>query len=111
MHPEQLRQLIASCRKKRQRFLGFPRDWCPHRIPNPATPGYPFTDDSAFEFIAAQLECGTPYDEIPLDNPRDAVALVMTVSIPGLAQPLYMKVQVGKGNVAIGRSFHPSDRY
>jgi hypothetical protein len=111
MNPETLRQLIANCRRKKGRFLGFPRDWCPHRIPNPRTPGYPFSDDSAFELIADHLESGQAFDVIALDNPVGAVALAITVKIDGMSQPLYIKVQVGQANVAIGRSFHPSERY
>lgn len=111
MNPEKLRQLIASCRNKTRRFVGRPpgrpSDWCPHRIQNPEMPpGFMFSDASAWEFIATKLESGHSYTMIVLDVPQGADALVMQIPFPGSSVPLYVKVEVGSGCMAIGRSFH-----
>lgn len=111
INPETLRQLIGNCRKSSGRFLGFPRDWCPFRISNPASPGFYFSDISAWEFIADHLESCHPHEVIELKNPPGALAIVMQIALPGGGQPLYVKVQVGVSNKAIGRSFHLSERY
>ena len=111
MNPDKLRQLIASCRRSRERFVGRPpgrpSDWCPHRIQNPEMPaGYPFTDDSAWELIASSLEAGHTYDLVTLEVPAGAQAIVMLIQLPNEAKPLYVKVEVGAACKAIGRSFH-----
>lgn len=114
MNTDALRQLIANCRKSRERFvgrpeMGLPSDWCPRKILNPEMPaGYYFTDESAWEFIASKLESGHSYEKVPLKTPPDAWAVVMNIQIAGYQRHLYVKVQVGKANKAIGRSFHIS---
>jgi hypothetical protein len=111
MNPDTLRQLIANCRRRSGRFLGFPRDWSPQRIPNPAMEGYYFSDDAAWELIANYLESGHPRTFVPLHTPPGALAVSMTITLPNCQQPLYVKVQVGPNCQAIGRSFHLSERY
>jgi len=111
IHPDTLRQLIANCRKSSGRFLGFPRDWCPHKIPNPEFAGFYFSDASAWEFIADTLQSGHTYSVIELDNLRGDLAITFVIALPSCVQPLYVKVQVGVGGKAIGRSFHLSERY
>lgn len=114
---ETLRQLIQSCRRSRDRVVGrisdgTPSDWCPHKIPNPNLPdGFYFSDQAAWEFIADRLEAGEPYKLLLLDTPPGAVAITMEILIPRIARPLYIKVQIGVRNRAIGRSFHESLRY
>lgn len=114
MNADTLRQLIANCRRSRERVVGWnagglPSDWCPHKILNPKMPrGYYFSDASAWEFIADTLEGGHEYEVIQLDVPAGAIALVMQVKINGYDRPLYIKIQVGARNKAIGRSFHIS---
>lgn len=117
MDQDTLRQLIASCRRARTRFVGsppdLPSDWCPTRIKNPAVPdGFNiyFTDESAWNFIADHLEQERPFKLLTLDVPAGATAIVIEVSIRNYDRPLYIKVQVGKSNAAIGRSFHISHR-
>ena len=110
MSPDTIRQLAQNCRRKDMRSLGFPRDWQPYKIQNPEFPGYTFTDISAWEFIADKLEQDPKFDVIPLDNPKGAKALVMKIPLPS-DQVLYIKVQIGSGIKAIGRSFHVSDIY
>ena len=113
MNSDALRQLIANCRKSRERFLGthlrLPSDWCPFKILNPEEPpGYYFTDQSAWEFIASKLESGHVYQEKTMDTPLGALAIVMEIQINGYDRPLYVKVQIGNANKPIGRSFHIS---
>ena len=110
MNPESLRQLVASCRRKDSRVLGFPRDWNPSRIKHPEIDGFYFTEASAWEFIADKLEAKHPYIEIVLDKPAGALALVMEIKVTPNEPLLYVKIQIGRGNKAIGRSFHYSDR-
>lgn len=110
MHPDTLRQLIANCRSPKGRSLGFPRDWRPHSIPNPDYPAMPLTDASAWEFIADYLESGRPYYEMTLNTPPGATAIYFETLI--VEQPLvYVKVQIGARNTAIGRSFHQTERH
>jgi hypothetical protein len=111
MNPESLKQMIANCRHKDGRFLGFPRDWCPSRIDNPAIPGFCFTEAGAWDFIADTLEGGHPYLEKVLDTPAGALAIEFEIELHADKPKLYVKVQLGKANKAIGRSFHYSDSY
>jgi hypothetical protein len=110
LHPDTLRQLISNCKKPSKRVLGFPRDWRPYQILNPVSHGFCFTDASAWEFIAEHLESSHPRVVKKLDNPPGALALEMSIILAAGVQPLYVKVQVG-ANMAIGRSFHLSERY
>ncbi|MGF6754905.1 hypothetical protein [Paraburkholderia sp. GAS42] len=111
MDPESFRQLRANCRRKGGHFVGFPCDWNPRVVLNPHIPGYYFTDAGAWDYIADLLDAEHPYEEIILDSPRGATAIVLLVPLPEHPQPLYIKVQLGVSNKAIGRSFHISQRY
>ena len=112
VHPDSLRQLISNCRKSSTRFLGHPRDWSPHKIFNPEMPvGYVFSEPAAWEYMANHLAAGLPYEVIELNEPPGALAVAMTAKLPGHSQNLYMKIQIGTNNKAIGRSFHLSERY
>jgi hypothetical protein len=111
MNPESLRQMTANCRRQHGRFLGFPRDWAPSRVRNPHLEGYFFTEAGAWDFIADKLEAGHPYEELVLDNPRGALAIVLKICLKIEEPLLYVKIQLGAGNKAIGRSFHYSDSY
>lgn len=110
MNPETLRQLITNCRRSDKRVLGFPRDWSPSRVNNPACKGFTFTEAGAWEFVADTLASGHPYDLIPLDTPQNALAVVLKIRLTDTDPLLYVKIQIGAGK-AIGRSFHYSDRY
>ncbi|MBF0462527.1 MAG: hypothetical protein HQL87_14175 [Magnetococcales bacterium] len=109
MNLDTLRQLVARCRCKGQRDLGWPREWCPNRIKQPGTDGYYFSDVGAWEFIADQLEAGHPYEELYLDKPPGALAIVMKIRLAPNVPLLYVKVQIGPGNKVLGRSFHYSN--
>jgi hypothetical protein len=108
MNVDTLRQLIKNCRIKKERFLGFPRDWNPSRVRNPDATGDYFTESGAWEFIADKLEAGHIFEEISLDNPSGAPAIVMKIHLTMEDPLLYVKIQIGDRNKPIGRSFHYS---
>ncbi len=110
---ETLRQLIANCRHKDRRILGFPRDWQPERVKrldvqDSCISPY-FTESAAWEFIVERLEEGHEYEIITLDKPKGARGLVMKIDVGPDCSLLYVKLQLGKANKVIGRSFHYSD--
>ena len=109
MNAETLRQLICNCRKTKVRTIGFPRDWDPTKIKNHEENGSYFTEAGAWEFIAAKLEAGHPFDVISLNNPPGVPAMVMKIQLEIGAPLLYVKIQVGNRNNPIGRSFHYSE--
>lgn len=109
MNPETLRQLIANCRRPTGRFIARPHEWTPHRVELPEMPGYYFSEAGAWELIAEKLASGHLYEEITLSTPAGAPALTMLLPISPVRAHLYVKVQIGQANKAIGRSFHYSD--
>lgn len=109
MNPDTLRQLISNCRNTRERSVSRPSDWGPNRIRNPEANGDYFTEAGAWEFIAAKLEAGHPFEEISLNTPPGAPAMVMKVQLDTGVPLLYIKIQVGVRNKPIGRSFHYSE--
>jgi hypothetical protein len=109
MNADTLRQLIGNCRKTKVRTLGFPIKWVPNQIRNPEENGDYFTDAGAWEFIAAKLEAGHPFEEISLKKPPGALAMVMKIQLEIGVPLLYVKIQVGSRNNPIGRSFHYSE--
>lgn len=111
MNSDTLRQVAANCRRKNERAVMFPCDWNPGRVRNPEMSGYFFTDLSAWEFIADKIDAGHPYEELRLDSPPGASAIVMKIELTPTDPLLYVKIQVGFRNKAIGRSFHYSDLY
>lgn len=111
MNADSLRQLIANCRNKKMRYVGFPCDWQPQRVRNSNLLGLYLTDAAAWEVVAVALESGHAYQEIVLDTPKGAPALVLLLNRDGDSQPVYVKIQVGVRNTPIGRSFHYSDKY
>ncbi len=111
MNPDTLRQLIANCRRTDRRSLGSPREWTPNRVRQPGTDSSVFTEAGAWEFVAEKLETGHFYEEMRLDKPADAPAVVMKIQLAVDVPLLYVKIQIGPGIKAIGRSFHYSDHY
>lgn len=108
MHPDTLRQLIVNCRSAKTRMLGFPRDWRPHTIPNPHFPDMPLTDASAWELAADYLAGGGGFYELSLDVPPGALAICFEIG-RNAPPPIYVKIEV-RARVAVGRSFHLSER-
>ena len=112
MNAESLRQLVANCLNSDRRYLGFPRDWVPHKVKNPDGGFFPyFSDASAWEFIADRLKANHPYEVITMDEPKGALAIVMHIQLTPEDPLLYVKVQIGVANKAVGRSFHYSEHY
>lgn len=111
MNEETLRQLIANCRRKNMRSLGFPREWTPEKVKNPEMDGYCFTEVGAWEFVADKLTAGHEFEVMILDNPNGALAIVMKIQLSASDPSLYVKIQLGAGNKALGRSFHYSNYY
>lgn len=86
-----------------------PTDWRPHDVLQPGSWGVAFTKRSAWEFIAEQLEDGVAVRERRLDRPPGAKAYEFTVDIQGAADPLYVKIELSRGEDKVyGRSFHPT---
>ena len=86
-----------------------PTDWRPGQVFNPEgiLDSY-FTDSSAWELIANKLENEHPVEVVELRKPPGAKGYVMKVDIESGKPQLYIKLQLGSGQV-IGRSFHYSN--
>lgn len=98
--------MAVLARQRRKCILGWPRDWRPTEVVNPAT-GEPFTPWGAWQFVAELLERGYPLEEVILKRPPGKRAYVMRVDLQPRSPQLYIKVQLGSGQL-IGRSFHLS---
>lgn len=66
-----------------------------------------FTDTTAWEFIASRLESGHPVETVTLRQPPGATAYVMKIHVEVGQPEIYIKLQLGSGQI-IGRSFHYS---
>jgi hypothetical protein len=106
------RELIRRARDKKLRLVEFtseePTVWNPTQVINPEC-GIPFTDISAWHFIADQLEGGCLIEPIVLEKPPGETAYF--IRVPGaMGQPrIYAKVRLHKQKI-IGRSFHNDTR-
>ena len=107
-------QLVVLARRNNARVTGFssdrPTDWRPGQVRNPAgVLDSHFTDAAAWELIASRIENGHDLEVVQLEKPPGARGYVMKIDLePGQAQ-LYIKLQLGSGQI-IGRSFHYSER-
>ena len=103
-------QPTLLARRSESRITNFsperPVDWRPGQVRNPdGILDTHFTDAAAWEFIASKLEAGHPVEVVELKEPPKAKGYVMKIDIqPDLPQ-LYVKLQLGSGQI-IGRSFH-----
>ncbi len=107
-------QLVVLARRGRARNTEFtrdrPTDWRPEQVRNPdGVLDTHFTDASAWELIASKLEDEHPVEIVELRKPPGAKAYVMKIDIEPGRPPLYVKLQLGSGQI-IGRSFHYSKR-
>lgn len=85
-----------------------PTDWRPDSVRNPNSVVEPnFTDESAWELIADQLEAGCEVKTIELRQPRGKIGYVMEIDFEQNQPIIYIKIQLGSG-VIFGRSFHYS---
>jgi hypothetical protein len=85
-----------------------PCDWRPTTVTNPEV-GIPFTDITAWHYIADMAEGGYTIKEIILDQPKGDKAYTMSVELASSMPPLYIKVQLKRGRIW-GRSFHYSTK-
>lgn len=103
------RQLAARARSRRTRSATFsaklPGEWTPTAITNPES-NTPFTDDAAWEAIAAAIEGGCRIDIIILDQPPGKKGYVLELAST-TNTPIYVKLQLTAEGVH-GRSFHYS---
>lgn len=103
-------ELMVLARRPRARVVEFTRkrpcDWRPHTVSNPSSRlDSTFTDVSAWEFIADQLDAGHELEEVTLEHPPGKVGYVMKVQIEVGVPRVYIKLELGSGAV-FGRSFH-----
>jgi hypothetical protein len=87
---------------------GMPCEWNPMQVINPET-DMPFSDSSAWQFIADLLESNHPFREVKLRNPIGDVAYETEIRLGPSLPKLYIKIQKKSGRV-VGRSFHNSLR-
>ena len=86
-----------------------PTKWYPERVRNPnGELDNHFTDSSAWELVTNLLKSGHPVETIELKKPRGATGYVMLIDIEDNQPQLYVKLQLGSGQI-FGRSFHYSD--
>lgn len=92
--------------KKLRTFLLEPTVWNPTQVLDPES-NIPFTDITAWHFIADQLESGCDVQAVELHRPRGEIGYVMLFQgAPGCPR-IYVKVRLHKHRI-IGRSFHNS---
>ncbi len=106
--------LVVLAKRKDARRKDFtairPTDWRPQQVRNPnGLLEEHFSDPAAWELIASKLEEGHPLEEIKLDKPPGATGYVMLIDLEPGQPKLYVKLQLGSGQI-IGRSFHYSER-
>lgn len=97
-------QLAKFARSEKSRVLGFPRDWKPNEVVNPDDDQV-FSPAGAWMFIARKLEEGHPYEIVLLKEPPGKKGYVMKIAMGTDKPNLYVKLQLGSGQV-VGRSFH-----
>ena len=103
-------QLVVLARRKSARVLGWPHRWQPGQVQRPKDSFFDyFTDASAWEYIADQLEDGHPVDTIAMDMPEGTTGYVMEIPQEGDTPDIYVKFQLGNGKI-LGRSFHYSEK-
>jgi len=83
-----------------------PCKWSPLGITQPGT-SFPFTDDSAWTYVADAIDAGCEIATIALDNPPGKIGYVMLLASANTT-PIYVKLQLLSGRV-LGRSFHYSE--
>lgn len=111
---DSLRFTLASMARRRDQRINqwtreCPSEWNPTQVINPET-DIPFSDSSAWLFIAELLECNQcVFDEVPLRHPPGTIGYEALVVIQPNCPKLYIKIQLMSGKI-LGRSFHYSLR-
>jgi hypothetical protein len=105
-------ELIRRARDKKLRSFEFtaeePVVWKPTEVLNPSC-DLPFTDISAWHFIADQLEAGCAVQVVTLQKPPNELGYEMRFLGASRQPQIYVKVRL-HGRRIIGRSFHNSTR-
>lgn len=102
------KDIIIALQKKRRRIGKLPsrpHKWYPTKVPNPDSWFGVFTPEGAWDLVQQELENGVEAKLLILDKPPGAKSYTFTVSLPGCAEDLYVKIEFLNGWV-IGRSFH-----
>ena len=106
------KQLVNLARKAETRSAAWtqdsPTDWRPQTVRKPGVSAdrY-FTDQTAWDWIANQLESGCEVFEVELRKPRGKKGYVLESLLDPSEPPLYVKLELQSRKV-IGRSFHYS---
>ena len=99
-------EIVRLAQIKRSRERDYPNKWHPNSVLSPL--GLPFTQASAWEFVADSFE-EFEFSESLQDDPPGAIAYQMVVCLED-EQEIFIKVRLGKaGNKILGRSFHYSE--
>ena len=105
-------EIVRCARNKNLRTSEFridePAEWRPHEVINPEC-GLPFTDISAWHFIADQAERGCPITTITMKQPSGVIGFVMLLTGAEKCPQIYIKVTLRSGKIR-GRSFHNSKK-
>lgn len=106
-------ELSRLARNRRRRVAkstpARPSQWHPLDVRKPDNDNNAFTDESAWDLIACQIESGHRVEIIELDKPKGRTGYVMKIQLESSAPPLYVKLELHRGWI-LGRSFHYSDR-
>ena len=110
--PELRTEMVRRARDKRFRFVEFdteePCVWNPTQVLNPEC-GIPFTDLTAWHFIADQLEAGCPVSTFNLRMPSGDTGYELRFEGAAGQPGIYVKVRLHKDKIK-GRSFHYTTR-
>jgi hypothetical protein len=105
-------ELVRRARDKKLRTFEFDPDepvvWKPTEVLNPSC-DLPFTDISAWHFIADQIEAGCSVEVVILRKPPDELGYEMRFQGAPHQPQIYIKVRL-HGKRIVGRSFHNSTR-
>jgi hypothetical protein len=103
-------ELLRLSSSKRTRLVRHTKEapcrWNPYATINPETSS-PFTDASAWDFVAELLGSGHEIKRVPLRKPPGKFGYTMLVPGKSKSEDIYIKLQLGSG-VVMGRSFHYS---
>lgn len=108
---DEIRKCLAlRCSSRRTRTTDFtaraPTQWQPRTLRNPACPTEVFSDDSAWELVAAALRSGIDVEIVTLEHPPGKTGYVLIIDGHG-TQKIYVKLQL-LSSLVLGRSFHES---
>lgn len=105
-------KICELCRDPSKRFIGRPEDghpnrWYPNQVVDCET-GQPFTEDSAWNFVADCIDDHHALEIVKLIKPPGSMAYELKVQMKD-GNDLYIKIYLARKTV-IGRSFHYSDK-